>query len=142
MVVRVLRPDGRWWAHRTKADILDDYKRKPDESPAASAASEPAASSSSAMCPPANGLQGQGCDKVDDPVLVFGQVDSFGLRCLKQSGDSMGVGSPNAPEDRSHAALPTAPIMSQERVSKIKNRLRTHHLTPLLTIRRAGGQSI
>ena len=52
MATRVCKFDGSGLAQHTKPDILDDYKRKPDESPAASAASEPAASSSSAMCPP------------------------------------------------------------------------------------------
>ena len=48
-VVCVFKPDVRRWADRTKADILGDYERKFDESPAASAASEPAASSSCAL---------------------------------------------------------------------------------------------
>ena len=40
MVVRVLKPGGRRLVQRTKADILDDYKRELDELPAASATSE------------------------------------------------------------------------------------------------------
>ena len=40
MVIHVRKSDGSGWTQRTKADILDDYKRKLDESPAASAASE------------------------------------------------------------------------------------------------------
>ena len=49
VLTRVRKSDGSGWASRTKAEILGDYKRKLDESPAASAASEVAASCSSAF---------------------------------------------------------------------------------------------
>lgn len=65
---------------RSKADIVADYRQKLDESPAAPAASEPAASCSFAMCPPANGSQGHRCDKVDDLGSVLGQVDGSLVR--------------------------------------------------------------
>ena len=50
MVVRVLKPVGSRWVHRTKAATLGDYKRKLDQPQAASATSELAAKSFFGFC--------------------------------------------------------------------------------------------